>query len=157
MRDREADMFQCMLVAVDGSEPSDRAIDLACELAAKHQAKLAMIHVLQRSGLPTTPEELKAFAEAEHIRITEAELIDRAGQTLLEQGKRRAAAAGCADVETILEHGDPATQIVNSVRDRNVDLVVMGRRGRSDLVGLLLGSVSHKVSQLAPCACLTIK
>jgi nucleotide-binding universal stress UspA family protein len=150
-------MFHRILVAVDGSEPSSQAIDVACDLAAKYQAKLVLMHVLQQTGGPAVPEELREFAEAEHVRITEASLIDQGGQRILELAKRRAVAAGCGDAEMALEHGDPATRIVGHVRSRNIDLVVMGRRGRGDLAGLLLGSVSHKVSQLAPCACLTVK
>jgi nucleotide-binding universal stress UspA family protein len=57
----------------------------------------------------------------------------------------------------MVEHGDPADQIVHAAERHHADLIVMGRRGHGDLKGLLLGSVSHKVCQLADTACLTVK
>jgi nucleotide-binding universal stress UspA family protein len=60
-------------------------------------------------------------------------------------------------VRTVLRQGDPATAILNIASEEQADLIVMGRRGLGDLAGLLLGSVSHNVTQLAECACLTVK
>ena len=56
----------------------------------------------------------------------------------------------------MLEFGDPAGVLVDYAKAHAIDLIVMGRRGLGDLGGLLLGSVSHKVAQLASCACLTV-
>ena len=53
--------------------------------------------------------------------------------------------------------GDAAQEILSYVEAHPKTLVVMGRRGVSTIRGLLLGSVSHKVAQLAPCPCLTVK
>ena len=60
-------------------------------------------------------------------------------------------------MRTILEDGEPATAVLPAAQDEAADLIVMGRRGLGDLAGLLLGSVSHKVSHLAACACLTVR
>ena len=57
----------------------------------------------------------------------------------------------------MVAHGDPADQIVRAAERRRADLIVMGRRGHGDLKGPLLGSVSHKVCQLAATACLTVR
>ena len=48
-------------------------------------------------------------------------------------------------------------EILHSIDVNKVDLIVMGTRGLSDIKGLLLGSVSHKLIQLAPCPTLTVK
>ena len=53
--------------------------------------------------------------------------------------------------------GRPADTIVAAAERDKADMIVMGSRGFSDLKGLLLGSVSHKVSHLAPCTCVTVK
>ena len=63
---------------------------------------------------------------------------------------------GVGNLETLVEVGDPASVIVNMARTRNADLIVLGRRGLGTLTGLLLGSVSHKVIQLANRPCLTV-
>ena len=60
-------------------------------------------------------------------------------------------------LDGILKDGDPATSILRAADDEAADIIVMGRRGLGDLAGLLLGSVSHKVTHLASCACLTVK
>jgi nucleotide-binding universal stress UspA family protein len=60
-------------------------------------------------------------------------------------------------VEVLIDIGDPASTIVRVSEDLEADLIVMGRRGRGDLGGLLLGSVSHKVGHLAACAVMTVR
>ena len=58
--------------------------------------------------------------------------------------------------QTALEFGDPAGILVDYAKANAIDLVAMGRRGLGTLGGLLLGSVSHKVTQAVPCACMTV-
>jgi nucleotide-binding universal stress UspA family protein len=53
--------------------------------------------------------------------------------------------------------GDPAHAIVEEAKGHKADLIVMGRRGLGSLTGLLVGSTTTKVAQLAPCAVLTVK
>ena len=60
-------------------------------------------------------------------------------------------------IETRMEEGDPVKGILQAAEQAKANLIVMGCRGLSDLKGLLMGSVSHKVSQLAPCTCVTVK
>jgi len=59
--------------------------------------------------------------------------------------------------EAIIKRGQPARSIVEFAKDRGIDVIVMGSRGTGDMEGLLLGSVSHKVTSLAPCTCVTVK
>ena len=91
------------------------------------------------------------------MRVTAAELIRTAADDLLERADERARKAGAKEVTLLAEEGDAAHIISEHAEIHKIDLIVMGRRGLGDLEGLLLGSVSHKVAQLAPCACLTVK
>ena len=66
-------------------------------------------------------------------------------------------AKGVRDVEVIVVEGDPVRTIVDTAKARDIDMIVIGSRGRGDLEGLLLGSVSHMVVQLAPCTCVVVR
>ena len=61
------------------------------------------------------------------------------------------------DVNTQLVFGDPAFQIVRKAKEGNYQLIIMGSRGLGGIKGLMLGSVSQKVSQLSHCPVLIIK
>ena len=53
--------------------------------------------------------------------------------------------------------GDPADNIIAAAEHEKAELLVMGHRGLRNVVGLVMGSVLHKVAHLAECACLTVK
>ncbi|MGD9507527.1 MAG: universal stress protein [Geminicoccaceae bacterium] len=148
-------MIKSILVAVDGSEPSKRAVDLAAELAAKGGASLTLLNVQPHRARGTVPEEFAVYARIEHIELSQAELRRQAAEEILGQAETRARANGASHVATLMEVGDPATVIAGVARAGEFDLVALGRRGLGDVSGLLLGSVSHEVAHLAPCAVLT--
>ena len=85
------------------------------------------------------------------------ELIAAVGEVLLDDAERVAKDCGIKTINRDWAHGDPASCILDVARKEKADLIVMGSRGLSDLRGLLVGSVSHKVNQLSACACLTVK
>ena len=78
-------------------------------------------------------------------------------EKILSEAKRVAQTKGVETVATAIAEGDPAQEILQHAEKEAANLVVMGSRGLSDLKGLLMGSVSHKVSQLCPCSCVTVK
>lgn len=177
-------MIKRVLVAVDGSEHANRAIDLACEMASKFGADLIAMHVVPDKPLSEAERQmaqvefqgevardfdLTRFADARgDIRLMSQRLTQQAAETarrfrvalgerLMEDTKKRASQRAVPSVRTVLREGDPAAAILNVTREEKADIIVMGRRGLGDLAGLLLGSVSHKVTHLADCACLTVK
>lgn len=150
-------MFNHILVAVDGSDHANRAIDIASDLAKQNDARLTLLHVQESAGSDSVPKELERFAEIEQIRATEREMVEREGRRVLEHAETQARGLGAGTCETVLEHGDAASRVVAVAKDSGVDLIVLGRRGLGDLGGLLLGSVSHKVGQAVECCCMTVK
>jgi len=76
---------------------------------------------------------------------------------MLDAASEEAKELGVKDVKLVVRNGDPARQTVDYAKDAKVDMIVMGSKGLSDIQGLLLGSVSHKVSHLAPCTCVTVR
>ncbi len=169
-------MFESILAATDGSPSSDKAVRLAADLAGLYGAQLTLVHVVESGKLSN---ELRHMAEVEHLVDAPAapaapatgelpamlsdrllhENITRAahaiGSRLLADAAHRAGAA--REPETRLEEGDPAAQILACARKLGTDLLVVGSRGRSGVKSALLGSVSHRVSQAAPCTVITVK
>lgn len=152
-----AKMITKILVPVDGSNHAERAVDFASSLAEEYGAELILLNVMSHAGSSQVPEELKQFAELEHVRITEADVLKSAANEIINNAYQRAVDFGVKKIERDLAVGDPAETIVDHVKGNKVDVVVMGRRGLGRIGSLLLGSVSSKVAQLADCTCITVK
>jgi nucleotide-binding universal stress UspA family protein len=138
-----ASRIQGIMVAVDGSESSNRAIDAAAALARLENAALVIVSVAAPSAAATRRE----FQRIEH---SAADPSETASQAILMDAQQR---AGWADVraKTIMLWGEPAEEIIKAVVGEKVDALVVGRRGHGQLAGLLLGSVSQKLVSLSPC------
>lgn len=150
-------MFKNILVPVDGSASAHKAVDIACDLASRYAAELTVLHVLEDAGSPRIPRELRQYAELEHVWISEMDVRRSASEEVLQNARIRARDRGQERVATQTEVGDPATTILAYAKDHGIDLIVMGSRGLGDLKGLLMGSVSNKVAQIAQCTCVTVK
>jgi len=150
-------MIKQIVVPVDGSAHAKRALDMASELAIQLSAGLTLVHVMSRIGSDRVPAELKQYAEVEHLTLNEYELLESVAKSILSEAQQQAQQQGVTQVTTALEEGNPAHQIVEYAKTHGADLIVMGSRGLNDLSGLLLGSVSHKVSHLTKVACLLVK
>jgi nucleotide-binding universal stress UspA family protein len=134
-------LFHRILVAIDGSEHSRRALREATDLAALAKAKLTIVSVYQRpstllvGGPVVPPIDLGALEEA--LRREHAQLLEGA----LEQVPQD------VSVVTVLAEGGPAPAILEQARADDCDLIVLGSRGRGEMASMLLGSVSHQVLQ----------
>lgn len=175
-------MPKVIVAAIDGSDNAHRAIEAASDLARTSDAKLHIVHV---AGSGAVPPALARMAEVEHMtaarrpasaenvanvfgnlataqRSPDSPAVTREihqvlGERLLENAAALARKKGARSVEVTLCEGDPAEAILDTAKRVDADLIVLGTRGLSDLKGLLLGSVSHKVIQLSRCSCLVVK
>ena len=129
-------MFKTIVLALDGSDGSRRAIPLAIELAKRDDAKLVIAHV----------EEDVVGKGGRPIRATEDEIqaeIRRQGDELSAQG-----------IETSVEMrsvmlGGPAHVIEEIADEAGADLIIVGTRGLSLVAGLLLGGVTQRLLHIA--------
>jgi nucleotide-binding universal stress UspA family protein len=144
-----------ILVAVDGSEPSLRAIDFAADLASKYAASLKLLTAMRDVDRPDPGFE--AYARLEHIKDPPISLQIESVRNALASFRDRAAAKGAKEIGADAVIGDPAEQILANARDGEADLIVMGNRGHGRLAGLLLGSVTQKVVGLAPCPVVIVR
>ncbi len=147
-------MLKKILVAIDGSQPSQRALDMGAQIAEKFDAVLVLIYVIRDMQLP---ESLRQMAEVELVQESRLTTLQKIGQTILAEAATRAKKQGAKDVRNEVRPGDPAGAILRYVAENGVDLIVLGSRGLGDMESILLGSVSRKVSNLAKVGCLTVR
>ena len=129
-------MFKHILVAVDGSTYSQQALPTAIEVARKFGSDVFVLHVSEHDRGRAVAYSLETPADATRLVGDAVKAIRDAGITA--KGELRDMAAGHV-----------AKAIVETATANNIDLIVMGSRGLSDVQGLLLGSVTHKVIQMA--------
>ncbi len=145
-----------ILVPVDGSEHAFRALQVACGLAKIEDKSIRLLHVVADKDVP---EGLKRFAQIEHVHSSSEYLYETAiAENVLNTARSQAVAAGAQQVECSVEHGDASKGILEALACHgDVDTIVMGTRGFSDIQGLVLGSVAHKVTHGADCRVITVK
>lgn len=169
-------MASNILVATDGSQHGDRAVDCAAEFANKLGRDLHIVHVLMHGR---TSKELKHFADIEHASgggtagvpdvsqypagtlsafmrgpeddVSDARVTAIIGEHVIAQAADRARAAGAKNLSTHLASGDFADKILDTAEAERAGMIVLGRRGLGRLRETVLGSVSQKVLHHAPC------
>ena len=138
-----------IMVATDGSKGANRAVDVAAELAKALAGDLLIATVADAS----LGEEARQLARAEGSIGDAMEAL--MAQTL-KTAEIRARRLGVTQVELREGSGDVAQSLIDIAASSSVEMVVLGRRGRGQLAGLLLGSVSQKLVSLAPCAVVVV-
>lgn len=133
-----------ILVATDGSDGGNRALDAAAQLATATGATLVLLTI----GGNVTGDELRKLADAGGDLSKTLELQ---ADEVLKRAAARTKRAGITPAALRCEWGDPAEAILDMIRREKADAVVVGRRGHGPLARLLMGSVSQKVASLAPC------
>lgn len=134
-----------ILVPVDGSESSDRALKRAIELAVALKVKLSFLYVANVNQLA-----VNSCLSAELL-----EAVNKAGEAVLSHAEESVPEG--VESERLLETGSPASAIIDVAEDSGADLIVMGSRGLGLVKGVLLGSVSQYVVENAACAVMVVK
>jgi nucleotide-binding universal stress UspA family protein len=135
-----------ILLPVDGSKHADRAARYAIDLQRLTQGRILLLHC--HRPFP------KVIGEP-YLQSIVNRTLEAAQECLAPYGDRLRQAQVTFD-QRIME-GPAANTIVQVAAIDQCDLIVMGTRGRNDLQGLLLGSVTHRVLQTAPCPVLAVR
>jgi len=139
-------MYDRILVPTDGSDQATTAVETAIELAARFDASLHVIHVVELGELPPGLEEEGADAFA------------RRGEEVLAGAEELATAAGWDVTTATIEVPEPTHRaILDYAADQDVDLIVMGTRGRTGFDRLALGSVTEWTLRQSPIPVLTVQ
>ncbi len=147
-------MLNTLLVALDGSNHSLKAVDYASEIAASLKAKVIILNVVK---VQEFPEGLREYAELEHVVGTDIEVLKKIAGHLVANAERRAKENGVDDIVGEVEEGPVARTIIARAEHHDVDMIVVGSRGLGNIEATLRGGVSHRVELLAKCPVLTVK
>jgi nucleotide-binding universal stress UspA family protein len=153
-------MFEGILVPLDGSEHSLKALDMAIQIAKKFSGKITLVNVYSVVAVPMMPEPSMATAGIPVMAAPDIskliEATQKVGNRILDDGEQRVKAAK-VEVNRLLEEGHTVQQIVRVAKEGNFELIVMGARGISRIREMLLGSVSDGVIHHVACPVLVVK
>lgn len=177
--------MKTILVPTDGSTAAEKALELALDLAQKHNAEVKLLHVLLRDKEPDEmmrlPEledasediigELKKLADGPKSARTAEDVMDartmpdrpapdsllRAiGEHVLQRAKAHAAESGVKAEVLDLADGPTAAEIAATADKTSADTIVMGTRGLRQIEAVAFGSVSQEVCRTANCTCVAV-
>jgi len=141
-------MYRKILVALDGSDPSNNALEHAATIAKKFDAELILVAVVQRMMIPIFPDEgfgavplsaAKDMAQyQDKMRVLYQNVLKEAEEKVKEEYPG-------VKTESILKEGRPSATLVEQAEKDDVDIIVMGSRGIGGYTGWILGSTSRRV------------
>ncbi len=137
-----------ILVPLDFSANSTRALDYAHGLALEFDAALHLIHVCEVPGMSIGAMDAYAIAYSEW------------SQRLGEEAERQLTAIKSGlgvDATTEVLFGSPAAAIIDAAGTKSADLIVMGTHGHGALMHVMMGNVAERVVRMAPCPVLTVR
>ena len=156
-------MARSIVVGTDGSKPAEAAVRRAIDLASLEGARLHLVtayyhpQIVQETTiwsndpkgmLDTGRTEAPARTEIVDLREVAESVLKRAAADALRKG---------VEVETHAREGQPAEVIIDIANQKQADLIVVGSRGLTGIKRYLLGSVSSKVSEHAPCNVMIVR
>jgi nucleotide-binding universal stress UspA family protein len=146
-------VIERILIAADGSASGSEAIDYGLAIAEKLGAKVTFFHAMDpvafsewRSNVDTQDGAVRAFPF--HLDAGEESMLDEATRKAQERG-----------IESNVEigSGEPVAEIIAHADSIDADLIIVGSRGRQEVAGSLLGSVSRGVLHEAPRPVLVVR
>ncbi|MWV38553.1 universal stress protein [Natrialba sp. INN-245] len=137
-------MFDTVVVATDGSDSVERAVDVALDLADRFDADVHALSVVDAGEVDASPEQLR-----EELRTALETHADAALATVENRANRA--------VTTAVREGRPGAEICEYAREIDADLIATGTRGRHGENRLLLGSVAERIVRVSPVPVLTVR
>ncbi len=144
-----------ILLAIDGSENATAAKEFLCHFPIPDQSKVTLVSVIDNKNLTEGKGDKAGADQREALNLVQKSLYSEAEQLLEGQAKQLKAAG--LDTTTKVFSGHPANEIIEFSKELKADLIVVGSCGMTGFKHLLLGSVSEKILQHAPCSVLIVK
>jgi len=137
--------FKKILVPLDGSKYSEKALQRACEVVNAFDSKLILLYIVEKS-LPINLLDRKVYLEM--VRKFGNKTLEKANNVLSKKG---------IIAKTFLKEGNIVNEIKKVTKKENCDLIIVGNKGLGAVTRFLLGSVSNKLAQSSSCSLLIIK
>ncbi len=141
--------IQKILVPVDFSDYSKKALNYAVEFSSNFNAKLYLIYVVEPQIYPAD------FTMGQVIPTFNNDISKAAGDELEQLAKK--IIGNKISYETITKIGQPFYEIIDTASDVNADLIIIATHGHTGMEHLLFGSTAEKVVRKAPCPVLTLR
>lgn len=141
-------MFTKILVPVDGSDNSYRALDAALFFSGKLGSKIAAVHVMEDIPLLHIQSEKLLRELLEDYKNQQELILTKSSEIAKEKN---------LIIDTILLHGNPSSIILDLCDKEKYDMIVMGSRGMGKFKELVLGSVSSKIVHHSSCPVMIIR
>ena len=138
-------MYMKILVPLDGSKYSEKALLHACDMAKNYHANLTLLYVVEKS-IPFNLLDRKEYLE----------MLRKFGNKVLTKGKKTATERG-VDSKIIMKEGNVANEVVKIAKKEKYNLVIVGSKGLGATTRFFLGSVSNKLANNSPCSILIVK
>jgi universal stress protein A len=141
--------IKSILVPLDFSPPSKKALDYAVSVARQFKAKLTLLHVVEPVGTPDFAGSFPLMMEDDKLMATARGELERAAQA--------ARIPGGSLEKILVRFGRSFHEITEAARTRKVDLIIISTHGYTGLKHALLGSTTERVVRHAPCAVLVVR
>ncbi len=140
-------MFSNIVVPVDGSAPSFRALNVALSFSKALGSKISVIHVMEIVPI-THIQSQKLLDKLEAYKKEAQDMLSKCSEIAKEKG---------VTINTILLQGNPASKILDFSKDEKCDTIIIGSRGMGKFKELILGSVSSKIVHHSLCSVMLVK
>jgi len=138
-------LYMNILVPLDGSKYSEKALLHACDMAKNYQSRLILLYVVEKL-ISINPLDRKAYLG----------MLRKVGNDVLVKGKKTALKQGI-DSKIVIKEGNIANEIIKLAKKEQCNLIIVGNKGLGATARFFLGSVSNKLANSSPCSILIVK
>ncbi|WP_176447617.1 universal stress protein [Lentibacillus sp. CBA3610] len=140
--------YKNIVVAVDGSEASEKAFRKALDIVKRNDARMILAHVV----------DSRTFATAEAYDRTLAERAEEYAKDLVDSYVENAKVSGITNLVRCIEYGSPKVKIAKDIAGNfGTDLIICGATGMGAVERFLIGSVSESITRYASCDVLVVR
>ena len=138
-------LYMNILVPLDGSKYSEKALLHACDMAKNYQSHLILLYVVEKII------SINLLDRSEYLKI-----LRKFGNNVLIKAKKTTTRQGM-DSKIIMKEGNITNEIIKLAKKEQCNLIIVGSKGLGTTLRFFLGSVSNKLANNAPCSILIVK